>query len=30
VLEVSGEFTDEELAAIHLLNEPGPDALTKR
>jgi GrpB-like predicted nucleotidyltransferase (UPF0157 family) len=30
VLEVSGEFTDEELAAIHRLNEPGPAAFTKR
>ena len=30
VLEVSGEFSDEELAAIHRLNEPGPDAFTKR
>ena len=30
VLEVSGEFSDAELAAIHRLNEPGPDAFTKR
>ena len=30
VLEVSGEFSDAELAAIHRLNQPGPDAFTKR
>ncbi|HEV2797394.1 MAG TPA: GrpB family protein [Nocardioides sp.] len=30
VLEVSGEFSDDELAAIHRLNEPAPDAFTKR
>ncbi len=30
VLEVSGEFSVDELAAIHRLNQPVPDAFTKR